>query len=134
MTILTPSFVVGMLAGAFLMALGNWVGAIADRIRGLRHATTARSTDDRDGHASMPRRAKRVPSAPPRRPMANVRPKRTARQPVRERDDVRDWLVQMGYPEEIAADVSDKVAGIVPATAPLDARIREAMHHLPQEN
>ena len=67
------------------------------------------------------------------RPMANVRPKRAAPSP-RARDDVRDWLMQMGYPEEVASDVSDKVANIVPATAPLPDRIREAMHHLPQEN
>jgi len=136
MTILTPSFVVGMVAGAFLMALGTWVGALAERIRGTHRVTVARSSDDRDVHRSpgqpvTPMRAKRTP--PPRRPMANVRPKRAAPSP-RARDDVRDWLMQMGYPEEVASDVSDKVANIVPATAPLPDRIREAMHHLPQEN
>jgi hypothetical protein len=129
MSILTPSFIVGMVAGAFLMALGTWVGALAERIRGTRRITIARSFEDRDV-PQVPSRAKRTP---PRRPMASVRPKRSA-PPPRPRDDVRDWLMQMGYPEEVASDVSDKVASIVPATAPLPDRIREAMHHLPQEN
>lgn len=125
--------------GAAFTAFGFWAAAVADRIRYRR---LDREFLEMRSAPSVPvpesPRARRA--APARRPQRDVAPPavhaaRSARPPVKSprMDEVAEWLENMGYPANVAAIASQRVALSIP-DAPLEERIRAALRYCPAEN
>lgn len=139
---------------AFLLGVGVtcvavWASAVADRIRhGMARRRwqavrmppyeplppdpyAARGYDD-DDDVRPRRKPRRAPRARrPARAQPVSRPAAPAPQPAR--DDVRDWLIGMGYSEQAATDASLRARQTLPNAAP-DAQIREALRYMPEVN
>ncbi len=128
---LTLTTVLAALIGAALACLGFLTAAVAHRIRMWRmmrpQAVTQAVT------SSTPPRTRRA-AQPPRRPQANVQPPRRAPQPQpARRDDVADWLKNMGYDSAVAEFAARRANAAMP-NASTEDRIRAALAHCPEEN
>lgn len=130
--------ILAALIGAGLTILGIWSAAVADRIRGRRDTSARERSPRRNGAAPAPARAKDDAESQPARP-GKLRPRAHSQRigiPKIKRsnvDEIREWLVQVGYAESVA-DVAARRAVITAPDVQLDAQIAEAMKHLPVEN
>lgn len=142
--ILTPATVIAFVAGALFASVAGFIAAAAERLRSRRPAAAPALSPvapDWD-YIRNPRgrQQRRVRSAARRQsiPVVETKPAREAASAGHfdarsERDDVRDWLIGMGYSER-AATKAARAARAADPDASVDQHIREALRLLPVEN
>lgn len=141
--VLTPATVIAFVAGALFASVAIYIGAAAERLRSRRPAAPASSPRRVDWDYIRPARdsARRVRTGARRQsiPVVETKPAREADSRDKftdeqvERDDVRDWLIGMGYSAR-AASKAARAARAADPDAGIDQQIRAALKMLPADN